>query len=285
MTSDTSDTSKSRNRRWFVTGASSGLGRAIVERALADGDNVVAGVRKPLALRDLGSRYPNALKLEVLDVCDLAATSTTIARVLRSGPIDIVVNNAGYGVIGAAEEITEQQIDDQLRTLLRGPIAITRGFLPAMRRQKAGHIIQMSSFCGQVAVPAASMYSAAKWGLEGFSESVALEVKEFGIAVTIVEPGGHRTGFTKALDFAPPLAAYRDGPVAEFRRIAGAEDTYTGDPAEVASRIIEVTRMPEPPLRLVIGRDAYMAIDSSLHDRLRALSQCRESSGSIQDAI
>src|SRR5690242_6315281 len=181
----TSDTGESRNRRWFVTGASSGLGRALVECALAEGDTVVATVRNRLALRDLESRYPNTLEVEALDVRDLRAISTTVGRIVRTGPVDIAVNNAGYGVVGAAEEFTEQQIDDQLRTLLYGPIAITRAFLPLMRRQRGGHIIQMSSFCGQAVFPGASIYSAAKWGLEAFSESVALEVKGFGINITI----------------------------------------------------------------------------------------------------
>lgn len=273
----TVETVESHIRRWFVTGASKGLGRAIVERALAEGDVVVAGVRNQAALSDLKAHYPDALEVEMLDVRNLEAIDTTVARVLRRGPIDIVVNNAGYGVIGAAEELSDNQIDDQLQTLLRGPIAITRAFLPSMRKQRRGHIIQMSSYCGQAALPAGSMYIAAKWGLEGFSESVSLEINGFGIHVTIVEPGGHRTGFSKSLDIATPLAAYRDGPVAEFRRVAGGDDTYTGDPAKLAARITELTRVPEPPLRLVVGDDAYTVIDTALRGRLRALWHGRES--------
>src|SRR5262245_37636044 len=269
----TSDTSESRNRRWFVTGGSSGLGRALVECALAEGDTVVATVRHRLALSDLESHYPNTLEVEALDVRDLTAISTTVGRIVRTGPVDIAVNNAGYGVIGAAEEFTEQQIDDQLLTLLYGPIAVTRAFLPVMRRQRRRHMNMMASFFGQTVFPGASIYSAAKWGLEAFSESVALEVKGFGINVTIVEPGGQRTGFAKALDFATPLAAYHEGPVAEFCRIAGAEDSYTGDPAKLASRVVEATRMSEPPLRMVVGDDAYIAIHSALRERLSALSK------------
>ena len=161
-------------------------------------------MRNQAALSNLKAQYPDALEVEILDVRNLEAIDTTVARVLRRGPIDIVVNNAGYGVIGAAEELSDNQIDDQLQTLLRGPIAVTRAFLPSMRKQRRGHIIQMSSYCGQAALPAGSMYIAAKWGLEGFSESVSLEINGFGIHVTIVEPGGHRTGFSKSLDIAAP---------------------------------------------------------------------------------
>ncbi len=278
--------SKSGARRWFVTGASSGLGRALVERVLADGDTVIAGVRNSVALSGLQSAYPHRLEVEVLDVRDRAAINATVGRVLQRGSVDIVVNNAGYGVIGAAEELTQGQVDDQLDTLLNGPIAITRAFLPALRRQRRGHIIQMSSYGGQSVSPANSMYSAAKWGLEGFSESLALEVKSFGIRVTIIEPGAIRTGFAQALEFAAPLPDYCDGPVAEFRKfVNGAGDeTFTGDPVKVASIIVDVTRMSDPPLRLALGNDAYTAIDTALHERLRELNRYRELSGSIAHA-
>ena len=275
--------SESRTRRWFVTGASSGIGLALAEAALDDGDTVVATVRKRRVLSELQSEYPRRLEVEVLDVRDRAAINATVGRVLQRGSVDIVVNNAGYGVIGAAEELAQEQVDDQLDTLLHGPIAITRAFLPALRRQRRGHIIQMSSYGGQSVSPANSMYSAAKWGLEGFSESLALEVKSFGIRVTIIEPGAIRTGFARTLDFAAPLPDYCDGPVAEFRQFAdgAGDETYTGDPDKVASIIADVTRMPDPPLRLALGNDAYTAIDTALHERLHELNRYRELSGSI----
>jgi short-subunit dehydrogenase len=117
-----------------------------------------------------------------------------------------------------------------------------------MRKQRSGHVIQVSSYLGQAALPAASLYCAGKWGLEGFSESVSHEVKEFGISMTIVEPGGHRTGFASGLDIATPLPTYQDGVVAEYRRVASTSESYVGDPADVASRILEATRMAQPPL-------------------------------------
>lgn len=159
-------------RRWFVTGAAGGMGRAIVERALADGDAVVASMRTPDALADLQQRFGQALEVEILDV-----------------------------------------------------VAITRAFLPALRWQGGGHIVQLSSVGGQTVFPGASAYHAAKWGLEGFTESVAQEVIGFGIRVTLIEPGAIRTGFGRALQFASPLAAYHTGPVAELRRHAASLPT------------------------------------------------------------
>ena len=164
----TSSSDEPAGRRWFITGASSGMGRALTERALADGDAVVATVRNVDSLSELQSQFPQQLEVEVLELRDRAAIKTTVERVLQRGPVDIVVNNAGYGAIGAAEELTQTQIDDQIATLLQGPIAITRAFLPSFRRQKGGHIIQMSSYGGQTAYPGGSMYSAAKWGFRGF---------------------------------------------------------------------------------------------------------------------
>jgi len=135
-------------RRWFVTGASSGMGRAMVECALGDGDKVIAAVRKPEALAELQAQFPQTLEVEQLDVRDRAAIGRTVELVLARGPVDIVVNNAGYGAIGAAEELTQDVIDDQLQTLLIAPIATTRAFLPAMRERGRGHIIQISSLGG-----------------------------------------------------------------------------------------------------------------------------------------
>jgi NAD(P)-dependent dehydrogenase (short-subunit alcohol dehydrogenase family) len=160
-------------------------------------------VRKPEALEELQARYPQALEVERLDVRDRAAIGRTVDRVLARGPVDIVVNSAGYGAIGAAEELTQDVIDDQLQTLLIAPIATTRAFLPALRERGRGHIIQISSMGGQIAFPGASAYHAAKWGLEGFTESVATEVADFGIRFTLIEPGGVRSGFVKRCTTLP----------------------------------------------------------------------------------
>jgi NAD(P)-dependent dehydrogenase (short-subunit alcohol dehydrogenase family) len=258
------------------------MGRALVERALTDGDSVVATIRKPDALNDLQSRFAQTLEVERLDVRDRKAITATVERVLDRGPVDIVVNNAGYGAVGAAEEFTQQQIDDQLQTMLHAPIAITRAFLSALRGNGGGHIIQISSMGGQMAFPAASIYHAAKWGLEGFTESLAGEVADFGIRCTLIEPGAIRTGFGPGMLFASPIDAYCTGSVAELRRyVAGGNEVYAGDPVKIASIIAEVTRAPDPPLRLALGTDAYTAIDAALQERLRGLSQNQALSCSV----
>jgi NAD(P)-dependent dehydrogenase (short-subunit alcohol dehydrogenase family) len=271
-----------RARRWFVTGASSGIGHAIVSRALSDGDVVTAVARNTRALSALRDRFPLTLEVRTLDVRDRAAINRVVAAVLRYGPVDIVVNNAGFGAVGAAEELTDAQIDDQLLTMLHGPIAITRAFLPAFRENGGGKIIQLSGVGGQTAHAGASAYNAAKWGLEGFTESVANEVADFGIGITLIEPGAICAGFGRALHRASPLEAYRAGPVAAFRLLAsGLFEVYTGDPARIASIIVDVARMPCPPLRLALGCDAYDAIDTALRRRLDALALHRELSCSV----
>ena len=178
--------------------------------------------------------------------------AAVVDRTLRSGPVDIVVNNAGYAVVGAAEEMTVEQVRDQIEVLLLAPMLITRAFLPSMREQGGGRIIQISSMGGQVAIPTHSAYHAGKWGLEGFSESVGREVADFGIHVTLVEPGGTRTGFASALRYTEETAAYRDNVVGRTRRRleATGDDVLTGDPAKLAAVIYRTTRDPNPPLRL-----------------------------------
>jgi NAD(P)-dependent dehydrogenase (short-subunit alcohol dehydrogenase family) len=165
--------------------------------------------------------------------------------------------------------------------MLHGPIAITRAFLPALRENGGGKIIQLFGVSGQTARAGASAYNAAKLGLEGFTESVGHEVADFGIGITLIEPGAICTG-CRALHLASPLEAYRAGPVAEFRRLAsGRYEVYTGDPARIASIIVDVARMPCPPLRLALDCYAYDAIDTALRRRRDALALHRELSCSV----
>ena len=183
-------------RTWLITGVSSGFGRHLAEQLLARGDVVVGTVRDAAKISDLRERYPQAFHAEVLDVTDRAAVRAVVERAFaKLGRIDVVVSNAGYGLFGAAEELSDKQIDDIVATNLVGSIQLIRAVLPHMRGQGGGRIIQMSTYGGQVAFPGNSMYHATKWGIEGFAESVAQEVAPFGIGVTIVEPGGARTEF------------------------------------------------------------------------------------------
>ena len=270
--------------RWFITGASGGLGRELVQTALDAGDSVIATVRRSDTLRGLAEAYPELLTVEQLDLTDASAVNQTVSRVTATpGRIDVVVNNAGYSIVGATEEMTDAQLDHQLAILLRAPIQITRAFLAPMREQGGGRIIQLSSVGGQITTPASSAYHAGKWGLEGFTEALAQEVAEFGIYPTIVEPGAMRTNFAANIQTTTPTPAYEHGAVATFRQwvtTAGPE-VYTGDPAKVARAIFDTTRDPQPLLRLTLGADAYNMIHTALRNRLDNLEAQQELAHSV----
>jgi NAD(P)-dependent dehydrogenase (short-subunit alcohol dehydrogenase family) len=183
-------------RTWFITGVSSGFGRQLTDQLLKRGDSVVGTVRDTGKVADLLARYPESFHAEVLDVTDTAAIREVVKRSFaRLGRIDVIVSNAGYGLFGAAEELTDKQVEHIVATNLVGSIQLIRAALLHLRTQGGGRIIQITSYGGQVAFPGNSMYHATKWGIEGFVESVAQEVASFGIGMTIVEPGGARTEF------------------------------------------------------------------------------------------
>jgi NAD(P)-dependent dehydrogenase (short-subunit alcohol dehydrogenase family) len=261
---------------WLITGASSGIGRHLVERALAEGDHVVATVRREGTLDDLVDAHRERLTVERLDVSHADELDSVLGRILdRREGIDVVVNNAGYSVMGAAEELSDEQIRHQLDTLLVAPIRITRAFLGHMRVRGNGRIIAISSMGGQCAYPGGSAYHTAKWGLEGFTESVSKETAVFGIRCTIVEPGATRTGFGSNMVFATALPDYADSAAGHMRQFAATADdrVYVGDPAKLAQAIFATTRAVEPPLRLTLGQDAYDTIHDVLTERLQLLEQ------------
>jgi NAD(P)-dependent dehydrogenase (short-subunit alcohol dehydrogenase family) len=178
------------SRNWLITGVSSGFGRELATQLLDRGDTVVGTVRRPDSVADLLQKYPDTFHRELLDVTDADAVREVVDRSFRSlGRIDVVVSNAGYGLFGAAEELSDEQVGQIIATNLTGSIQLIRASLPHLRAQGGGRIIQISSYGGQVALPGNSLYHATKWGIEGFAESVAHEVAPFGIGVTIVEPG------------------------------------------------------------------------------------------------
>lgn len=262
--------------RWFITGGSGGLGKQLVTRALSAGDHVVATVRNADALKDVAAQYGQRLIVETLDLTQPSEIADVISRVLReTGPVDVVVNNAGYSIMGATEEMTDEQVHDQLATMLHAPIQITRAFLRPMRIQGGGRIIQISSVGGQVVYPVSSIYHTSKWGLEGFSEAVSKEVVDFGIRFTIVEPGGIRTGFGANARFTEETAAYAPTAVGMFRRLMAnaGDEVYAGDPAKLAAAIFDATLNDDPPLRLALGGDSYDQIHQALRDRLAALER------------
>jgi NAD(P)-dependent dehydrogenase (short-subunit alcohol dehydrogenase family) len=261
-------------KAWLITGASSGLGRQLVELALERGDRVAAVVRDAVTLADLKRQYGNALAIEVFDIRNTDRVQQTVNSVATAwGKIDVLVNNAGYVLRGAAEEVSDVQIERQFEVNLLAPIQVTRCVLPQMRKQRGGRIVQISSMGGQAAFPTVSLYHAAKWGLEGFTDSLRHEVAPFGIQLTIVEPGGMRTLFDANAVHAEPIDAYEQTTVGLFRRktreAKGA--SYPNDPRKVAQAIIASTDADVAPERLVLGADAYEVVHRALSQRLEAL--------------
>src|SRR4051794_7553971 len=252
-------------RVWLITGASSGFGRAIADAALARGDSVVATSRRTDDLHDLSD--DERVLVVQLDVTDAAQRKSALAAALdRFGRIDVLVNNAGRTQVGAVEETT----DEELRTLFElhffAPAALTRLVLPTMREQGGGAIVQMSSVGGQVTAPGFGAYCATKFALEGLTETLRDEVREFGIHTMIVEPGAFRTGLFR------PGAAYESAEMPEYAETVGPTRAYVqendglqpGDPAKAAAAIIAALDAEEPPLRLVLGSDAIGNIRARL---------------------
>jgi len=266
-------------RTWLVTGANSGFGRHLAEQLLARGDRVVGTVRDVGKVADLLERYPGSFRAETLDVTDTAAIRDVVERSFaRLGRIDVIISNAGYGLFGAAEELSDQQIDRIVATNLVGSIQLIRAALPRLRAQGGGRIIQISTYGGQVAFAGNSMYHATKWGIEGFVESVAQEVAPFGIGVTIVEPGGARTEFRYGgAQVAKLMPTYDNNPAHAFLRMLDPKNGLApGDPARMAARIIESVDVVPAPLRIVLGSQALETTLSTLRKRIAEFEAQRE---------
>jgi NAD(P)-dependent dehydrogenase (short-subunit alcohol dehydrogenase family) len=255
---------------WFITGVSTGFGRHLSEQLLARGDRVAGTVRKPDSADDLADRYGQQFWRAQLDVTDTPEVRRIVDRAFAElGRVDVVVNNAGYGLFGAAEELTDDQITRQINTNLVGSIQVARAALPHLRAQGGGRLIQLSTYGGQATLPGGSVYHASKWGIEGFMEAVAKEVAPFNIGVTIVEPGGARTQFRfDSLHLALPLAAYDDTPAAMVRGVKDRSRPSVGDPAKMAALIMASVDQDPAPLRLVLGSDSYGIITAALRERL-----------------
>ena len=267
------------HRTWLITGVSSGFGRHLTEQLLERGDRVVGTVRSTGKVSDLAERYPSAFRPEVLDVTDTPAVRAIVDRAFTElGQIDVIVSNAGYGLFGAAEELTDAQVEHIIATNLVGSIALIRAALPQLRAQGNGRIIQISSYGGQVAFAGNSLYHATKWGIEGFVESVAAEVAPFGIGMTIVEPGGARTEFRYgSAQVAAPMAEYDETPAHAFARLLDPRNGLApGDPARMAARIIESVDVVPAPLRLVLGSQALQTTIDTLAERIEGFEAQRD---------
>ncbi|MEV5175920.1 oxidoreductase [Streptomyces flaveolus] len=266
-TTDTpSPTRGAEGRVWLITGASSGFGQAIAEAALAAGDTVIAAARQTEALDDLIAAHPDRAVAVRLDVTDTARIAEVVAEaVLWYGRIDVLVNNAGRGQVGAVEETTDSELRDLMDVHFFGPTALVRAVLPHMRRQKSGAIVQMSSFGGQLSVAGFGAYSATKCALEGLSEALAQEVAPLGIKVLIVEPGAFRTSFFgAAMNESAPLPAYEATVGPTRAGVEGGHGKQPGDPAKAAAAILGALDSDRTPLRLPLGNDSVDALKSHL---------------------
>ncbi|OKK11538.1 oxidoreductase [Streptomyces sp. CB02400] len=259
------------NKVWLITGASSGFGRAIAEAALADGDVVIGAVRRPELLDDLVAAHPDQVESLRLDVADVEDAEAAVRDVVaRHGRIDVLVNNAGRTHVGAFEETADDELRELFDVHVLGPAALVRAVLPSMRERRSGVIVQMSSMGGQLSFAGFAAYSGTKFALEGMSEALADEVREFGIKVLIVEPGSFRTGLfeTSRAGVSPDSGLYAK--VGETRSaVAGGDGTQPGDPARAADVILAALEAPDTPLRLPLGADGVDGVLAHL-DQVRA---------------
>jgi NAD(P)-dependent dehydrogenase (short-subunit alcohol dehydrogenase family) len=260
------------SRVWLITGSSRGLGRALAEAVLASGDNLVATARDPGQLADLSERYGDQVLTLALDVTDEAAAAAAVeAGVKRFGRIDVLVNNAGYGNVGSIEDTSLADFRAQIETNLFGTIIMTKAVIALMRGQGAGHIIQFSSVGGRIGPAGRGAYSAAKFGVEGFSEVLAKEVAPFGIKVTVIEPGGFRTDFAgSSTVLAEGRQDYAETVGATVRFQREYDGRQPGDPAKAAAVVIHIAGLEEPPLRLLLGSDAVRNVEKADAARIEA---------------
>ncbi|WP_067650453.1 SDR family oxidoreductase [Nocardia harenae] len=263
------------SKTWFITGAGRGFGKEFAASALGRGDRVAATARNADDLRELTAKYGEAVLPLTLDVTDRAAVFEAVtAAATVFGTIDVVVNNAGYGLFGAVEEITEQQLRDQLEVNLFGVLHVTQAVLPILREQGSGHIVQISTIGGVAAFPTLGGYHASKWALEGLSESLAQEVKPFGIKVTLVEPGPYSTDWAgSSAVHAEPQPQYE--PVREMLRSASASST-PGDPTAAGPAILKIVDAERPPLRVFFGEQPTLIAPHVYQQRLAEWQQWNE---------
>ncbi len=240
----------------FITGASRGFGKIWAEAFLKRGDKVVATARNTETLNDLVATYGDAVLPLRLDVNNRSESFAAVAKAKEHfGTVDVIINNAGYGLFGTIEETTEQEARDQIETNVFGLLWITQAILPVFRAQGHGHIIQVSSVLGVVTLPLLGLYNASKWAVEGISETLAAEVKQFGINVSIVEPNGFSTdwGGASAVQ-SKPLDVYSG--IRESFTEAGSQEGFNGDPEATPDAILKLVDAEQPPLRLFLGKHA-----------------------------
>jgi NAD(P)-dependent dehydrogenase (short-subunit alcohol dehydrogenase family) len=250
---------------WFITGASRGLGAEITEAALAAGDTVVATARKP---EQITARFgPNDRLIALaLDVTDAASIATAVEMAIdRAGRVDVLVNNAGYGVVGAVEESSSEEVRKLYETNVFGLLNVTRALLPHLRKQRSGHILNMSSVGGYRSFAGYGIYCSTKFAVEAISEALHAELEPLGVHVTVIEPGSFRTDFLDAssVEHSPVrIDDYATTAGATRERAQEVNHTQPGDPKKLAGVMMDLVRHPKPPMRLALGSDAVAAIEA-----------------------
>ena len=266
----------SEKKVWFITGTSSGFGRILAEEVLAKGERVVATARKPEVLQDLIEKYPETARAVKLDVTNLDDAKNSVAEAVKSfGRIDVLVNNAGYALVGAIEEASDEQIRHQFDTNVFGVLNVTREVLPILREQKSGHIVNISSVVGFTAMPSLGVYSASKFALEGLSEALAAEVAPLGIKTTLVEPGPFYTGGVERAVFADNLLPEAYPSTVQLPEVFQEFSSTAGDPVKAVKIIIEAVESANPPFRLPLGLPAFEAIEAKLEQVKQEISVWR----------
>ena len=262
---------------WLITGVSSGFGLELARAALARGDTVVGTVRQAAPADRFEQLAPGRAHALLLDVTRIDQVEPAVQKALKlAGTIDVLVNNAGYGLFGAIEEVSDAEGRQVMDTNLFGPLAVVRALLPHLRERRAGHIFNVASVAGVIGFPACGLYAASKFALEGATEALATELAPFGIRVTIVEPGGFRTQFAggSQRQAALRIDAYAGTPAHKARdHIAHYHGHEPGDPAKAAAAIIQVLEAPQPPLRLVLGADAVGMLRGAYESRVKQLAE------------
>ena len=270
---------QSQGKVWFITGCSSGFGRLLAEAALKRGDRVVATARDEGKIIDLTDTYPQTALALTLDVTYKDHVAAGVQDALETfGQIDILVNNAGYGLSGAAEEASDEEIEQVVATNVFGLVDVTRAILPHMRERRSGHILMLSSIAGLVGTQGLAYYNLTKFAVEGFSEALAQETKHLGIRVSIIEPGPFRTDF---LGRSGQVAKHE---IEDYRESAGKlrdyfntqAGTQKGDPAKAVEAMLQLADSADPPLHLLLGRNAYDRQLARLEEWKRSIDQWRE---------
>lgn len=256
-------------RNWLITGVSSGFGYEMTKQLLEKGDTVVGTVRNTEKVKDFIDAFPDTFDCVLLDVTDAEAVKQTVKDSFeKHGRIDVVISNAGYGLFGCVEELKDEEINHIIATNLVGSIQLLKTAVPYMRKQGGGRLIQMSSYGGQVAFAANSMYHATKFGIEGFCEALAQEVAQFNIGVTIVEPGGARTEFRYGSAKVANLMPEYESCHGFLNMLDASKGLAPGDPSKMAECIIESVDKTPAPLRMVLGSQALRATIQRLNERI-----------------